>query len=692
MSVAFSIRSLSKTYEMGEEKVVALDAVDLEVPGGDYVAIMGPSGSGKSTLLNLLGCLDSPTSGSYRLKGEEVTGLTDEQLSEVRCRSIGFVFQSYNLIPYLDVLDNVRMPRAYARGKIVFENEVRHLVELVGLKDRANHRPQQLSGGQQQRVGIARALSNDPDFILADEPTGNLDSKTTHEVLNLLDELNSRGKTIVMVTHEKEVAARARRTIVMKDGKIEKEDCVRSLSEFSSTQSPSPGETKGKGDAFGKKIKRVWRNLGKAALLSIVTHPMRSFLTAIGVFIGVASVIWLLAIGEGIAAQAEEEIMALGANNLILSSKRPSDEERSTKGKYFYSYGLTENDFVKISKTVPHLSAAYPTREINNRPVFSKHANTRAELLGCLPNFQNLHKLKVTKGRFLSHEDNSIQSEVCVISTALSQTLFPFGDAVGQSVNIGGNLYEVVGEVAPRFELKDESNQGFKELFEDNVYLPIETMWSKVFDYYYRGYDGSPLVSKITLTVDDPEKLVTIAQMIRDILAEDHDIEDFMVTVPLELMEQAEKAKMTFVALMGLVAGISLLVGGVGIMNIMLATVTERTREIGIRRALGARRSDVVMQFLLETMALTGLGGILGILIGLLCEPAYGSLIDLMESFIPSVYESLPPSMKEMTPEVVYWSLPVVFAIAVLTGVIFGIYPARKAAKMNPVDALRHVA
>ncbi|MEK9632508.1 MAG: FtsX-like permease family protein, partial [Opitutae bacterium] len=193
-------------------------------------------------------------------------------------------------------------------------------------------------------------------------------------------------------------------------------------------------------------------------------------------------------------------------------------------------------------------------------------------------------------------------------------------------------------------------------------------------------------------TVDDPEKLVTVAQMIRDILASDHGIEDFMVTVPLELMEQAEKAKMTFVALMGLVAGISLLVGGVGIMNIMLATVTERTREIGIRRALGARRSDIVMQFLLETMALTGLGGILGILIGLLCEPAYGTLIELMETFAPSVYESLPPSMKGMTPEVVYWSLPVVFGIAVLTGVIFGIYPARRAAKMSPVDALRHVA
>ena len=260
----------------------------------------GPRVPAKSTLLNLLGCLDSPTGGSYRLKGEEVTGLTDERLSEVRCRSIGFVFQSYNLIPYLGVLDNVRMPRAYARGKIVFEEDVRHLVDLVGLKDRVNHKPQQLSGGQQQRVGIARSLSNDPDFILADEPTGNLDSKTTQEVLNLFEELNSRGKTIVLVTHEKEVAARARRVIVMKDGKIEKEECSRPLCEPFGNSSPSGGEVKVKGDSFGEKAKRVLRNLGKAALLSIVTHPMRSFLTAIGVFIGVASVIWLLAIGKGL--------------------------------------------------------------------------------------------------------------------------------------------------------------------------------------------------------------------------------------------------------------------------------------------------------------------------------------------------------------------------------------------------------
>ena len=671
---------------MGQEKVIALDNISLEVPEGDYVAIMGPSGSGKSTLLNILGCLDRPTKGNYLLSGESVEKMNDQELSALRAKSIGFIFQSYNLIPYLNVVENISLPASYEKKSSLDFARAEELAEIVGLGDRVSHRPLQLSGGQQQRVGIARSLSNDPSFILADEPTGNLDSKTTSEILELLEDLNQKGKTIILVTHEEEVASRARRVVRMKDGSIisderNRDPKIQDLKENA--------ETKSYVDRTNH-LKRAFQNLLKSAIQSILTHPLRSILTGFGVFIGVVSVIWLLAIGEGIANQAEGEIMELGANNLIVSSKRPPEEERSSKGAYFYSYGLTENDYYKISQTVPNISASYPTRELNNRTIFTKAAKTRGELLGCLSNYRDLHNLVLTKGRFISDEDNYQGAEVCVLASSLAKTLFPFGDSLGKPVNIGGNLYTVIGEVAPRTNLNDSGGLGFKELFEDNVYLPLSTHWSKIFDYYYRGYDGSNLVSKITLTIDDQSKLLTVAQMIRDLLQKDHGMEDYQVTVPLELMEQAERAKMTFVALMGLVAGISLFVGGVGIMNIMLATVTERTREIGIRRAIGAKQSDIIFQFLAETIVLTGMGGIAGILAGLLCEPAYSTILDFMETLAPTLYESLPPSMQGMKPVLVPWSLPLVFGVAVMTGLIFGLYPARKASQMDPVEALRH--
>ena len=687
MKPAFSTSDLTKVYQMGEERVVALNRISIEVPQGDYLAIMGPSGSGKSTLLNLLGCLDQPTEGNYELAGHPVGSLNDDELSKLRAQQIGFIFQSYNLIPYLDVLENISLPASYDNTSRLDASKAQQMAELVGLGDRLNHKPLQLSGGQQQRVGIARSLANDPAFILADEPTGNLDSKTTEEILDLIEDLNQQGKTIVLVTHEEEVAARARRVIRMNDGQITSDE---------RSKEPFINRLQIKEEPGQKTVSGHWSNslanLTKSALQSMLTHPLRSILTGLGVFIGVVSVIWLLAIGEGIAEQAELEIMELGANNLIVSSQKPSQQDRSQKRDYFISWGLTENDYRKIVDTVPSLSAAYPTRELSRRYASTEHDRKKAEFLGCLPNYRDLHKLKISKGRFISEEDNRDKAEVCVLASGLAKKLFPFGDSIGRTVNIEGNLFTVIGEVAPRSALKDNGKLGFKELFNDNIYLPLETHWAKIFDFYYKGYDGSHLISKLTLTIDDQTKLFSVAQMIRDMLIRDHGIEDFQVTVPFELMQQAERAKMTFVALMGLVAGISLFVGGVGIMNIMLATVTERTREIGIRRAIGANKRDIVLQFLVETTVLTGAGGLAGIVAGLLCAPAYNSLLGMIEEISPTLYESLPTAMQNMNPVVVPWSLPLVFTIAVATGIIFGLYPARKASRMDPVDALRHAA
>ena len=687
MTPALRTENLTKVYQMGTEEVVALDQVSVEVPAGDYLAIMGPSGSGKSTLLNLLGCLDRPSSGGYEVNGQPIEEVDDDQLSALRAKSIGFIFQSYNLIPYLNVLENISLPASYDAESSLDSNQAKEMAERVGLGDRLLHKPLQLSGGQQQRVGIARSLANDPAFILADEPTGNLDSKTTEEILDLLDDLNQQGKTIVLVTHEEEVAARASRIIKMNDGRIVSDErskqpvIIQSESKSSQGSRPQPNH-----------FVQACKNLGKSAIQSMVTHPMRSLLTGLGVFIGVVSVVWLLAIGEGIGEQAEKEIMQLGANNLIVSSKKPSQEQREQKGTFFISWGLTENDYRKITESIPAITAAYPTRELSRRTVSTDSSTQKAELLGCLPNYRDLHNLDLTRGRFLTEADNLAKAEVCVLASGLAKELFPFGDSIGQSVNIDGNLFTVIGEVAPRKNLKDRGKLGFKEFFEDNVYIPLETHWAKIFDFYFRGYDGSHLISKLTLTIDDQTKLLSVAQMIRDILEKDHGMEDYQVTVPFELIQQAERAKLTFIGLMGLVAGISLFVGGVGIMNIMLATVTERTREIGIRRALGANKRDIILQFLVETTALTGAGGLAGILAGFLCEPAYGSLLDLMEKMTPTIYESLPPSMQNMTPILVPWSLPLVFGIAVATGIIFGLYPARKASRMDPVEALRHAA
>jgi len=437
---------------------------------------------------------------------------------------------------------------------------------------------------------------------------------------------------------------------------------------------------------------RAWR-LG---VRSLWLHPMRSLLTILGILVGVASVIWLLAIGQGISAAVQHQIEGLGADNIIIRSIKPRSESAESKPSgIVVSYGLTRQDFAVLSETIPTIDRALPVREL--RREFRRGGNmVDGRLVGCTPEYAAVTHLEIERGRFLTDADLGQKRNVCVLGAGTAEKLFPIEDPLERSVRIENLYYVVVGIVKERAPSAGIGGSLEAQDYSKDVYIPITELWSRIGDTIVArrsgAIEGERLeLNQITLRINSVTNVLATAEIVKQTLAHAHREGDYGVTVPLELLEQAKTTRLMFMLFMGIIAAISLVVGGIGIMNIMLATVTERTREIGVRRALGAKRRDIARQFLVETVVLSIVGGVVGVVVGLTCGPMIALFRKLLSSIVPAAMDNLPEVIRDVEPEIVSWSIPLAFGISVAVGVVFGLYPAVRAAAMDPIEALREL-
>ncbi|MFA6320313.1 MAG: ABC transporter permease [Candidatus Omnitrophota bacterium] len=651
------LKNIKKTYATGEAAVAALQGVSVSIGQGEFVAIMGPSGSGKSTLLHLLGFLDRPDSGEYILCGKNITGLSDNQLALLRNHLMGFVFQQFHLLPRITSLENAELPLIYA-GKRHMKDKAMQRITEVGLAKRALHKPNELSGGEQQRIAIARALVNDPLIIFADEPTGNLDTKSQNEIMALITELNKTGKTVVMVTHEEEVAEYAKRIIRMRDGKIvsdEKKDKKTEAVEITSVaisidSITSESQSEAKRAEFVDHLRQ--------AFFSIISHKMRSLLSMLGILIGVAAVIAMLALGTGAQASIQKQLSSLGSNLLMIRPGSPRLHGISLGVGTVTRF--TFQDVDAIAK-LPGVKAISPSVTDSCQLVYSnKNWNTQVQGTGV--NYPDMHASVPTVGRFFREDEIRTRARVALIGNTVLKNLFGETNPLNQDIKIKRIPFKIIGIVP------EKGTAGWRDQ-DDVVIIPITTAMYRL--------SGKQYIDSIDVEVSDISLMDDVQASISELLIKRHRIpankaEDaFEIRNMTDLKQTIETTTKTMSLLLGAIAAISLLVGGIGIMNIMLVSVTERTREIGLRKAIGARDADIMGQFLIEAVTMTFAGGIAGVAIGALI--AFILSIIAGWAIIISLFSVL---------------LATIFSVCV--GLIFGLWPARQAAKLNPIEALRY--
>ena len=642
------IKGLMRRFSTGDQQVDVLKGIDLTINAGEMVAIIGASGSGKSTLMNILGCLDRPSEGSYRIDGRETGSLSNDDLARLRRDHFGFIFQRYHLLPHLTATQNTEIPAIYAGVKKHARQErAGKLLERLGLAERSEYRPNQLSGGQQQRVSIARALMNGGDVILADEPTGALDSKSGKEMMAVLHELHANGHTIILVTHDQQVAAHAERIIEISDGMIIR-DQANPERQASATATLL---TKDSTDHSTNFIQANWGRFAEAftmALIAMLSHRMRTLLTMLGIIIGITSVVSVVALGQGAQQKVIKDISAMGTNVIDVNPGKDWGDEDAASIQT-----LVPSDLEALKGQV-YVDSASPATG-GSQLLRYRNATATASVNGVGEQYFRVKGYEIADGIAFSTDDVKQQTQVVVIDQNTRKKFFANEDPIGKVLFIGSLPCRVIGVTKEK-----DGPMGNSSNLE--IWIPYSSAMNRLL--------GQQYFSSISVRVKDGISNQVAEQSITKLITRRHGRKDFYTNSSDSIMKTINKTTTTLKLMISAIAVISLIVGGIGVMNIMLVSVTERTHEIGIRMAVGARQEDIMQQFLIESVLVCLLGGVIGIV----CAWGVGKVFSLFVSSFAMQFSLM--------------SIVSAFFCSTLIGVIFGFLPARNAARLDPIEAL----